>query len=149
VSAPLYEGLLLFHLGERAGAERQFKAVLDPDPNNAAASAYMALLALQRSDEAKARTFGARAVAAGRQMPITHLANGLALAESKQVEPAKRSLRDALALAPSLLSAEAKLAEMELATNRESARGRLVKVAGLDPAYLIAKRLLFITDQRG
>jgi hypothetical protein len=29
------------------------------------------------------------------------------------------------------------------------ARGRLVKVAGLDPAYLPAKRLLFITDKRG
>jgi tetratricopeptide (TPR) repeat protein len=150
VSAPLYEGLLLFHLGERAGAERQFKAVLDLDPNNAAASSYMALLALQRGDGAKARTFGARAVASGRQMPIAHLANGLALAaEGKQVEPAKRSLRDALTLAPATLSAEVKLAELELTSNPESARGRLVKAAGLDPSYLIAKRLLFITDQRG
>jgi len=149
LSAPLYEGLLLFHLGERAGAERLFKAVLDLDPNNAAASSYMALLALQRGDGGKARTFSARAVAAGRQNPIAHLANGLALAEGKQVEPAKRSLRDTLALAPATLSAEVKLAELELATNPDSARGRLVKVAGLDPAYLIAKRLLFITDQRG
>jgi tetratricopeptide (TPR) repeat protein len=149
VSAPLYEGLLLFHLGERAGAERQFKAVIELDPNNAPASAYMALLALQRGDGAKARTFGARAVAAGRQNAIAHLANGLALADGKQSEPAKRSLREALALAPTLLSAEVKLAELELASNQESARQRLVKVAGLDPAYLIAKRLLFITDQRG
>jgi tetratricopeptide (TPR) repeat protein len=149
VSAPLYEGLLLFHLGDRAGAERQFKAVLDLDPNNAGASAYMALLALQRGDEARARTFAARAVAVGRQNAIAHLANGLALAEGKQLELAKRSLRDALALAPTLLSAEVKLAELELASNQESARQRLVKVAGLDPAYLIAKRLLFITDQRG
>jgi hypothetical protein len=82
-------------------------------------------------------------------MPIAHLANGLALAEGKQVEPAKRSLRDALALAPATLSAEVKLAELELASNPESARGRLVKVAGLDPSYLITKRLLFITDKRG
>jgi len=149
VSAPLYEGLLLFHLGERSGAERQFKAVLDLDPNNAAASSYMALLALQRGDGGKARIFGTRAVAAGRQMPIAHLANGLALAEGKQVEPAKRSLRDALALAPGTLSAEVKLAELELTSNPDTARGRLVKVAGLDPSYLIAKRLLFITDQRG
>jgi len=149
VSAPLYEGLLLFHLGERAGAERQFKAVLELDPNNAGAAAYMSLLALQRGDGAKARTFATRAVATGRQMPVAHLANGLALAESKQVEPAKRSLRDALALAPGMLSAEVRLAELELASNRESARARLVKVAGLDSAYLPAKRLLFITDQRG
>jgi tetratricopeptide (TPR) repeat protein len=149
VSAPLYEGLLLFHLGERAGAERQFKAVLELDPTNASASAYMSLLALQRGDGAKARTFATRAVTGGRQMPIAHLANGFALAEGKQVEPAKRSLRDALTLAPALLSAEVKLAELELASNRESARARLVKLAGLDASYLTTKRLLFITDQRG
>jgi hypothetical protein len=82
-------------------------------------------------------------------MPIAHLANGVALAEGKQVEPAKRSLRDALTLAPALLSAEVKLAELELASNRESARARLVKLAGLDASYLTTKRLLFITDQRG
>ncbi|WP_224245156.1 tetratricopeptide repeat protein [Hyalangium gracile] len=149
VAAPLYEGLLLFHLGERAGAERLFKDVLELDPNNAGAAAYLALLALQRGDASKARTFSARAVATGRQMPIAHLANGMALAESKQVEPAKRSLRDALTLAPTLLSAEVRLAELELASNRQGARERLVKVAGLDPSYLPAKRLLFMTDQRG
>ena len=82
-------------------------------------------------------------------MPVAHLAHGLALAESKQVEPAKRSLRDALTLAPTLLSAEVKLAELELASNREAAQARLMKVAGLDAAYLPAKRLIFITDQRG
>jgi tetratricopeptide (TPR) repeat protein len=149
VAAPLYEGFLLQRLGERAGAERLFKAVLDFDPNNGGAVAYMSLLALQRGDGAKARTFGARAVAVGRQMPIAHLANGLALAEGKQVEPAKKALRDALTLAPTMLSAEVKLAELELASDRGSARSRLVKVAGLDPAYLPAKRLLFTTDQRG
>jgi tetratricopeptide (TPR) repeat protein len=149
VGASLYEGVLLVHMGDRAGAERLFKEVLELDPSNAGAVAYMSLLALQRGDGNKARVFATRAVAAGRQMPIAHLANGLALAEGKQVEQAKRSLRDALSLAPGLLSAEVKLAELELASNRESARARLVKVAGLDPTYLAVKRLLFMMDQRG
>jgi tetratricopeptide (TPR) repeat protein len=149
VSAPLYEGLLLFHLGDRAGAEREFKDVLEMDPSNAGAAAYMALLALQRGEAGKARVFSSRAVVAGRQMPVAHLANGLALAAARQAEPAKRSLRDALTLAPTLLSAEVKLAELELTSNRESAQSRLVKVVGLDASYLSAKRLLFMTDQRG
>ncbi|MDY7224872.1 tetratricopeptide repeat protein [Hyalangium rubrum] len=149
VAAPLYEGVLLYHMGDRSGAERLFQQALDLDPNNSGAAAYLSLLALQRGDGAKARSLGARAVAAGRQQPIAHLANGLALAEGKQLEPAKRSLRDALALAPSLLSAEVKLAELEMSTNRDSARDRLVKVAGLDGSYLAAKRLLFTTDKRG
>lgn len=149
VSGPLYEGLLLFHLGDRGGAERELKSVLELDPSNAGASAYMALLSLQRGDTAKARIFAARAVATGRQMPIAHLANGLVLSEAKQMEPAKRSLRDALTLAPTLLSAEVKLAELELASNKDSSQARLMKVVGLDSAYLPAKRLLFTTDQRG
>jgi tetratricopeptide (TPR) repeat protein len=149
VAAPLYEGLLLFHIGDRSDAERLWRDVLELDPNNAGAAAYLSLVALQRGEVAKARTLGARAVAAGRQQAIAHLANALALAEAKQTEPAKRALRDTLALAPTMLSAEVKLAELEMDSNRESARARLVKVAGLDPAYLPAKRLLFTTDKRG
>ncbi len=56
VAASLYEGLLLFHLGDRAGAERLFKEVLELDPNNAGAAAYLSLLALQRGDGNKARS---------------------------------------------------------------------------------------------
>lgn len=149
VAAPLYEGLLLFHIGDKAGAERLWSGVLELDPNNAGAAAYMSLVALQRGDVAKARILSARAVVSGRQQPIAHLANGLALAAAKQVEPAKRALRDTLALAPTMLSAEVKMAELEMSSSPDLARGRLVKVAGLDPAYLPAKRLLFITDKRG
>ncbi len=35
-----------------------------------------------------------------------------------------------------------------MAAHSDAARQRLVKVAGLDPTYLPAKRLLFMTDQR-
>jgi cellulose synthase operon protein C len=149
VSAPLYEGLLLYHLGDRSGAERRFRNVLELDPNNAGAAAYLSLIALQRGEGSKARTFGSRALAVGRQMPIAHLANGLALAEGKQLEPAKRSLRDALTLAPGLLAAEVKLAELEKSSSKDSARARLLKVTGLDPTYVAAKRLLFIMDRGG
>jgi tetratricopeptide (TPR) repeat protein len=149
VAAPLYEGLLLFHIGDRAGAERLWREVLELDPNNVGAAAYNSLLALQRGEVAKARALSARAVAAGRQQPIGHLASGLALAEARQVEPAKRALRDTLTLAPTLLSAEVKLAELEMASSPDSARARLAKVVGLDPAYLPAKRLLFIMEKRG
>jgi Tfp pilus assembly protein PilF len=148
VGASLYEGLLLVHIGDKAGAERLFKEVFELDPNNAGAAAYLSLLALQRGDGNKARTFAARAVTTGRQMPIAHLANGLALAQAKQLEPAKHSLRDALALAPGMLSAETKLDELDLTAHPDEARQRLVKVAGLDPTYFPAKRLLFMTDQR-
>jgi cellulose synthase operon protein C len=43
-----------------------------------------------------------------------------------------------------------KLAELEAASNhRDSARARLLKVVGIDPSYLAAKRLLFLLDRRG
>jgi predicted Zn finger-like uncharacterized protein len=145
----LYEGVLRFHQGEWAAAERLFKQVTSIDEDNAGATAYLSLLALQRGNKAAARSLGEQAVAVGRQAAIAHLAHGLALAEANKVEPAKRALRDALALAPKLLSAEVKLAELEAASDRESARARLVKVVGLDSTYHTAKRVLFTLDRRG
>ncbi|WP_164016914.1 zinc-ribbon domain-containing protein [Pyxidicoccus trucidator] len=139
----LYEGLLLFHQGNLDAADRNFRDVLEVDANNAGALAYRSLIALKRNNVTEAKSLGARAVAGGRQMPIGHLALGLALAEGRQVEPAKRSLRDALALAPGLLSAQARLAELEAPQRKELARDTLVKVVGLDPAYLPAKRMLY------
>jgi tetratricopeptide (TPR) repeat protein len=145
----LYEGVLRFHQGDRAAAERLFKQVTSIDEDNASATAYLALIALERGNKASAQSLGEQAVAAGRQTPIAHLAHGLALAEGNKVEPAKRALRDALALAPKLLAAEVKLAELEAASDRASARARLVKVVGLDPTYHTAKRVLFTLDKRG
>ncbi|XXF75624.1 tetratricopeptide repeat protein [Myxococcaceae bacterium GXIMD 01537] len=145
----LYEGLLRFHQGEWAAAERLLKQVTSVDEENARANAYLALIALQRGNGNAARSLGERAVASGRQMSIAHLAYGLALAEGNKVEPAKKALRDALGLAPKLLAAEVKLAELEAATDKASARARLVKVVGLDPSYQPAKRALFLLDRRG
>ncbi|MFP2933700.1 tetratricopeptide repeat protein, partial [Pyxidicoccus sp. 3LG] len=139
----LYEGLLRFHHGDLDTAERHFRSVLEVDPNNAGALAYRALIALARGNATEAKGLATRAVEGGRQMPIAHLALGLALADARQVEPAKRSLRDALTLSPTLLSAQARLAELEAPKRRDEARDTLVKVVGLDASYLPAKRMLF------
>lgn len=145
----LYEGLLRFHQGELGAAEKLFKQVTAVDEDNAGATSYLTLIALQRGNKPAAKALGERAVAAGRQAPIAHLVHALTLMESKQVEPAKRALRDTLALAPKLLAAEVKLAELEASSDVNSARTRLTKVLGLDPSYNSAKRLLFLLDQRG
>jgi predicted Zn finger-like uncharacterized protein len=139
----LYEGLLRFHQGDLDAADRHFRDVLEVDSNNASALAYRSLIALRNGNTSEARTLGQRAVAGGRQTAVAHLALGLALAEARQVEPAKRALGDALALAPGLLSAQVRLAELEPPQRRAAARDTLVKVVGLDPAYLPAKRMLY------
>ncbi|WP_163785896.1 tetratricopeptide repeat protein, partial [Myxococcus vastator] len=143
----LYEGLLRYHQHQFDAAERHLRSVLEVDANNAGALAYRSLIALRRGATAEARRLGERSAAAGRQLPVSHLARGLALAEARQVEPAKRALRDALALAPTLLSAQARLAQLESARGKDAARDTLVKVVGLDPAYLPAKRMLFLLER--
>ncbi|WP_338867009.1 zinc-ribbon domain-containing protein [Myxococcus stipitatus] len=143
----LYEGLLRFHQGDLDAADRHFREVLESDSNNAGAMAYRALIALRRGNASEARVMAARAVSAGRQLPVAHLAQGWVLAEAKQVEPAKRSLREALGLSPTLLSAKARLAQLEVPQRRDDARAQLVSVVGLDPAYLPAKRMLYLLER--
>ncbi|QSQ16299.1 zinc-ribbon domain-containing protein [Myxococcus landrumensis] len=143
----LYEGLLRFHQGDLDAADRHFREVLESDSNNAGAMAYRALIALHRGNASEARALAARAVSAGRQLPVAHLAQGWVLAEGKQVEPAKRSLREALNLSPTLLSAKARLAQLEVPQRRADARAQLVSVVGLDPAYLPAKRMLYLLER--
>ncbi|MCE9667196.1 zinc-ribbon domain-containing protein [Myxococcus stipitatus] len=141
----LYEGLIRFHQGDLDVADRLFRDVLESDANNAGALSYRALIALRRDNTGEARTLAARAVASGgRLLPVANLAQGLALAQDgRQVEPAKRSLRDALGRAPTMLSAKARLAELEVPQRREAARAELVSVVGLDSTYLPAKRMLY------
>ncbi|ATB26861.1 tetratricopeptide repeat protein [Melittangium boletus] len=145
----LYEGLLRFHLGDASNAEKMFKKVAEVDATHAPSFALRALLAMGRKDMNSARTYAARAVDGGRQVAIAHLAQGLVLAESKQVEPAKRSLRDAIQLAPRLYAAEVKLDELEAASGSAPVKERLVRLLGLDPSYLPAKRVLYQLDKRG
>ncbi|AKQ67183.1 DNA gyrase subunit B [Myxococcus hansupus] len=143
----LYEGLLRYHQHQFDAADRHLRSVLEVDANNAGALAYRSLIALERGATAEARRLGERAAAAGRQHPVAHLALGMALAESRQVEPAKRALRDAFSLAPTLLSAQARLAQLESPQGKDAARDTLVKVVGLDPSYLPAKRMLYLLER--
>ncbi len=149
----LYEGLLRFHQGNAAAAEKMLKQVNEVDSTYAPASAYRAFISLGllggRKDLKAAAGHAGRAVAGGRQVAIAHLAQGLVLVEAKQVEPAKRAFREAVTLAPKLYSAEVRLAELEAATSRDSVRTRLVRLLGLDPSYLPAKRVLYMLDKRG
>nr|WP_233262008.1 tetratricopeptide repeat protein [Vitiosangium sp. GDMCC 1.1324] len=147
--AHLYEGLLRFHQGDGPAAEKEFKKVVDVDASNAPAFAYRTLIALGRKDLKSAKGHAARAVAGGRQVAIAHLAQGLVMAEAKELEPAKRALRDAVTLAPKLYAAEVKLDELDAASSRDSVRERLVRLLGLDPSYLPAKRVLYLLDKRG
>jgi len=147
--AHLYEGLLRFHQGETSAAEKMFKLVNEVDDNNALASAYRTFLAMGRKDLKAAKAHAARAVVGGRQVAIAHLAQGLVLmGEPTQLEQAKKSLRDAVTLAPKLYSAEVRLGELELDSNRDSVRERLVRLLGIDPSYLPAKRVLYLLDKK-
>jgi predicted Zn finger-like uncharacterized protein len=147
--AHLYEGLLRFHQGETSAAEKMFKLVNDVDDNNALASSYRTFLAVGRKDLKAAKAHAARAVVGGRQVAIAHLAQGLVLmGDSSQLELAKKSLRDAVTLAPKLYSAEVRLGELELDSNRNSVRERLVRLLGIDPSYLPAKRVLYLLDKK-
>ncbi len=145
ILANLYEGVLRFHQGEGAAAEKLLKKVNDIDTNHAVASTYRALIALGRKDLKAAKLHAARAVVGGRTEGIAHLVQGVVWVESKELELAKRSLRDALTNAPKLYSAEVKLAELEGASSRE----RLVRLLSLDPSYMPAKRVLYSLDKRG
>ncbi|MBM7115225.1 tetratricopeptide repeat protein [Archangium primigenium] len=145
----LYEGLLRFHLGDGVNAEKMFKKVADVDAAHAPSLALRTLLALGRKDMKSAQAHAARAVEGGRQVAIAHLAQGLVLIEQKQVEPAKRALRDALQLSPRLYSAQVKLDELEASSNPGPVKERLVRLLGLDPSYLPAKRVLYQLEKRG
>jgi cellulose synthase operon protein C len=145
----LYEGLLRYYQGDASDAEKMFKKVADVDNTNAAAYCYRTLLALGRKDMKDARAHAARAVEGGRQVALAHYVQGLVQADSKQVEAARKSLREAVTLAPKLYAAEVKLGELEAPMSPGPVRERLVRLLGIDPSYLPAKRVLYLIDTRG
>ncbi|WP_208723154.1 tetratricopeptide repeat protein, partial [Corallococcus llansteffanensis] len=144
----LYEGLVRFHQGDRQGAERLLRSVVETGTNNGSAQAYRSLLALD-AKPAQALELAEKAVALERSLPVARLSLGLAQAAAGDVERAKRSVRSVLEVAPTMLSAQTKLAELELAARPEVARAMLEKVVGLDPSCFPAKKLLFKLDERG
>ncbi|NBD10868.1 zinc-ribbon domain-containing protein [Corallococcus silvisoli] len=144
----LYEALVRFHQGDRQNAERLLHTVVDANANSGGAQAYRALIALDAKSP-QARGFAERAVGVERGLPVARLSLGLAQAASGDVEVAKRTLQSALDVAPKMLSAQTKLAELQVATQPKEARAVLEKVVGLDPSYFPAKKLLYKLDERG
>ncbi|RKH37758.1 zinc-ribbon domain-containing protein [Corallococcus sicarius] len=147
----LYEGLVRFHQGDRQGAERLLRSVVETGTNNGAAQAYRALLALDAKpgQSAQALELAEKAVALERSLPVARLSLGLAQAAAGDVERAKRTVRSVLEVAPTMLSAQTKLAELEIGAQPQAAREMLEKVVGLDPSCFPAKKLLFTLDERG
>ncbi|NNB84537.1 zinc-ribbon domain-containing protein [Corallococcus exiguus] len=144
----LYEALVRFHQGDRQTAERLLHTVVDVNENSGGAQAYRALIALDTKGP-QARSLAERAVRVERGLPVARLSLGLAQAADRDVAGAMRSLRSALDVAPKMLSAQTKLAELLMTSKPQEARAVLEKVVGLDPSYFPAKTLLFKLDERG
>lgn len=143
VMPQLLEGVVRFHQGDLAGAERALRAVTGSDGGNVVALSYLALLELERKNPQAAVQAGARAVASGRQFGIAHYASGVALVAAGKVDEGKRELLQAKSLAPALLDAEYQLALLEEANAPASAQGRLEGILAVDPAYGPARRALY------
>jgi tetratricopeptide (TPR) repeat protein len=146
----VYEGVIRFHQGAAADADRLFARVVDQDGKNALALSFRALLALERGESGRALQFAQKAALNGTRLGISHYAFGLALAARGDVDDAKRQLREASALAPQVLASEVRLAELEARKPGEvaAARERLVRCLALDPSYVWAKRALYALEKR-
>ncbi|MHA7632166.1 zinc-ribbon domain-containing protein [Corallococcus sp. M7] len=144
----LYEALVRFHQGDRQTAERLLQSVVEVNANSGGAQAYRALIALDTRGP-QARNLAERAVGVERGLPVARLSLGLAQAADGDVAVAMRTLQSALDVAPKMLSAQTKLAELLMKSKPQEARAVLEKVVGLDPSYFPAKKLLFKLDERG
>ncbi|RKH49233.1 gliding motility protein [Corallococcus sp. AB050B] len=144
----LYEALVRFHQGDHPTAERLLQSVVDVNANSGAAQAYRALIALDTNGP-QALSLAQRAVGLERGLPVARLSLGLAQAAGRDVAGAMRTLQSALDVAPKMLSAQTKLAELLVTSKPKEARAVLEKVVGLDPSYFPAKKLLFKLDERG
>ncbi|HYV47443.1 MAG TPA: tetratricopeptide repeat protein [Myxococcaceae bacterium] len=146
----VYEGLIRFHQGAIADADRFFARVVEEDLKNALAFSFRALCALDRGDSGRALAFAQKASLNGARMGVSHYAFGMALAARGEVDEAKKQLRDASTFSPNVLASEVRLAELEARKPGEvqAARDRLVRCLALDPSYVAAKRALYALEQR-
>ncbi len=144
--APLVgEAVLRFHRRDVAGAGATLSEALKLDAGQPQALAWRALVLLEQGDVKGATTAAELAQHGGRALPMVHYAAGVAALASGDLDSARRLLREAVQLAPTLLAAEVKLAEAEARAGAvAAARERLRKVVQLDPSYASAKRALYL-----
>lgn len=144
---PLCEALVQWHLGNLPAADRLFQKVLKIDPVNGAALAFRALAAQRRNELRAALALARKAVAAERELALTHYALGKTLLASGKIEEAKRAFREAQIREPGLLAVKAELGAIELSNDPNEGRKLLLAVLGRDPTYLEAMRALYRAGQ--
>lgn len=143
-NVPMAEGLIAWFSNDFAAAEKHFARVVAADPSSGEGLAFRALLAVRRKDSGNALKLAQKAIAAERQLALTHYALGMALMATNQFETAKGSFRTAFELEPRLSAARVKLAEIELKQKKpDEARKILTAVLAVDPLYFDAKKALY------
>jgi cellulose synthase operon protein C len=138
------EGLLAWHLQNRAQAEQRFAKVNTIDPQNASAWSYRSLAALERGDVNAAQNFAKRALVASSVSPWAHLAQAKVLMAKKKPDVAKTDADAAAKYMPTLLSARTLTAEVDaLHDSKPQALRNLTTVLIVDPTFRPAKRALY------
>lgn len=146
----LAESVLRFHQGDSAAAEQGLDRILKSGGRQPLVLAWKSLVAGARGDSTAALATAREAVARGRASGLAQFALGSALLASGDVEGARKPLLEAQTLAPGLLAAQVRLAEVEAKTGGvASARERLQRVIVLDPEYASARRALYLLPPEG
>lgn len=141
-----YAGVVQYHRGDLARAERSFGAALKIEPDNAVALSHLAQLQLEgdRGNPRKARELADRALAGDRSSVLAMYIEGRAREALKDLEGARQQYRDVLRQAPGFTSATYRLAVLERAEGRAaSAEELLGKILFADPDDTAARRELF------
>lgn len=145
VMPKLYEGLIRYHQRDFSAADRYLREVVDIDVNNALAYALRALIAIEKKDRENAQKNAQRAIAMGRQAPMSHYAQAMVYLSNNLPDQAERELKQVHM--PSWLSVETRLAEMRARVSVDEARAQLLKLIGIDPTFYPAKRLLYTLEK--
>ena len=143
-NVPLARGLIALHAGDVAQAEKLFDQVVQIDPANAAGLALRSVVATRKKDVPGALRYGAKAVEAGKQSGLAHVAYGLALFNAGQLDAAKLQLRQGSDIEPAMLAPRVRLGEIDARQRHpDDARKVLTAVLLQDPLYHDAERALF------
>ena len=146
----LAEAVVRFHQGDPAAAEALVQRVLKAGGNQPLVLGWKSILLGARGDTAGALAAARDAVAQGRASGFAQFALGSALLATGDLDGARKALREAHTLLPTLLTAEVRQAEIEAKTGGvAAARDRLQRVIALDPEYASARRALYLLPPEG
>ena len=124
-------------------AERSYRAVLEREPGNAVATHYLALIAWQRGDLARAQAGMREAIAADASIADFHNNLGLLLRDTRRVDEALACFRRALELDPGWTEARSNLAlAYEAAGRLDEAIAAYREALAAEPRFAIAHQNL-------